>query len=254
MDAARLDALKREIAEKRAALARAQDELRRLQKEIEGFARQYDQIVGPLAAQLDRLQERLEQLRPATLSDAGLWGPYASFEESFDAKYRRPLQDTRYSSSGVGVPRPTDPVTLRALYRGLVRRYHPDSTQDAARKIEFTIRMAQINAAYRAGDAKALYALDGQRPPEQMVGQPMPDLRHMNRLPGLSDLLDLSRKLDIEITDVQIVHRNLLQSPLMELKIEYSVSRARGANLLRDIAERMRREIRTVQAELDRRG
>ncbi len=254
MDAARLDALKREIADKRATLARAQDELRGLQKEVEGFARQYEQIVGPLAAQLDRLQERVEQTRPATLSDAGLWGPYASFEESFDAKYRRPLQDTRYGSSSVGVPRPTDPATLRTVYRGLVRRYHPDTTQDAARKAEFTLLMAQINAAYRAGDAKALYALDGQRVPGLSGSQPMPDLRNMNRLPGLSDLLDLSRKLDMDIMDAQIAHRNLLQSPLMELKIEYSVSRARGANLLRDIAERIRREIRTVQAELERRG
>jgi hypothetical protein len=241
-----LEKLKVEIELKRAALKEEQQRLARLREEIGSFARQYERLVGPLEARLDALQDELSRWRGGG-NTGGMWGQYASFEEAFDAKYRRNVQDTHGPNAAqrAGVTRPVSEESLRSLYRKLVRRYHPDSTQNADEKARFTVIMAQINAAWRARDVNALYALDGQK-----VAQPAPDVSRLDQITTLTDLMELSRRLDAEITDVQIEYRQLMTSPLMQLKIEQSLARARGGNILRELANRVQAEIDHCEAQL----
>lgn len=242
-----LEKLKVEIELKRAALKEEQQRLARLREEIGSFARQYERLVGPLEARLDALQDELSRLLRGGNNSSGMWGQYASFEEAFDAKYRRHVQDTHGPNAAqrTSSTRPVSEESLRSLYRKLVRRYHPDSTQNADEKARYTVIMAQINAAWRARDANALYALDGQR-----VAQPAPDVSRLAQITTLADLMELSRRLDAEITDVQIEYRQLMTSPLMQLKIEQSLARARGGNILRELATRVQAEIDQCEAQL----
>lgn len=236
---ARIERLQVEIALKRSALTEYRAALLKLQKEVESFARQYDQVVGPLESQLDAIRQQIEALQTPRSSSDSLWGPgYNSFEESFDAKYRRELM---YPAP---LRQTTDETSLRALYRKLARQYHPDTTTDPAEKARRTVIMAQVNAAYRARNAEMLHALDRQRTlPAAMPPTP--------RAPTYQELYHLSRQLDDEIDMVKIEHNNLLNSSLMTLKIEYSLGRARGVNLLHEIAAKVRAELNAARTELE---
>jgi hypothetical protein len=210
-----IEKLKAEIELKRAALREEQGRLDALRREIDAFARQYERAVGSLERRLDSLQEQLSQLRgSSTASSGGIWGQYASFEESFDAKYRRNMRDTHGPNATIRSTgsRPFNEESLRTLYRSLVRRYHPDTTQK--------------------------------------VAQPAPDVSRLDRVTTLADLLEIARRLDTELTDVQIEYRQLMTSPLMQIKIEQSIAKARGGNILREIASRVQIEIDQCEAQL----
>jgi hypothetical protein len=240
-----------EITGEQLALKRA--ELRRLERELETFAKSYDRVVGALEAKLDELTEKLRETDSSTQS-GNFWGGYRSFEESFDAKYRQPLRP-----GGNGLPgtptyqgkRQVDEETLRSLYRRLVRQYHPDTVRTPEDKARYTVIMAQINTAWRARDADALYAIDSGRLGKVL---PMPDMSILDRItPTFYELNRELTRLEGELTDTQIAIRTLQESPLMRLKFEESLARARGVNLLGEIATRLRAEISTFQTELARR-
>src|SRR5258708_394257 len=124
-DETQIERLRVEIELRRAALAEQRAELQHLQQEIAGFAQLYARIVGPLEAELDSVRQQIEEIEllqnPVSHADPeSIWGPgFSSFEESFDAKYRR--QDTPIEPSR----RIVDESALRTLYRKLARKYHP---------------------------------------------------------------------------------------------------------------------------------
>lgn len=246
-----LERLRAEIALRRDALREHRRRLEALEGEIAAFARQYDRALGRLQAQLDALQEQIEQQRGESITHGGsgssMWGPYRSFEESFDARYRRPLQDTHGPNAArkgmQNTPR-LDDGALRMLYRKLVRQFHPDTTLDPAQKARYTVIMAQVNAAYQARNAEALLELDG-RP-----NLPPPDVSTLDRIETLHDLMATLHRLDAEISDAQIAYQALMRSPLMQLKIEYSLARAQGRNLLLEIASRLQQEIAQLKGQL----
>ncbi len=243
----RIERLQAEIGLKRTALAEYQAALRKLQTEIESFARQYDRIIGPLEAELDQVRQQIEMLQsaPPTFDYDSIWGPgYTSFEESFDAKYRRqPSNPTITPQCRV------DEDDLRKIYRKLARKYHPDTTTDPAEKARLTVIMAQINAAYRARNIDELYALDGKRAPVKPASIPNPASTPA-RAPTHADLLAVSERLDDEILQVRSEHQRLMTSPLMSLKIEYSLARGQGRDLLREIASKVREDLIAAKAEL----
>jgi hypothetical protein len=244
----RTERLKAEIELKRAALAEYRAALQKLQREVEAFAKQYDRVIGSLESQLDSVRVEIETLQTGPTADlhfdsGTIWGPYGSFEESFDAKYRQPQNPM------IQTKRPTfDENTLRTLYRKLARKYHPDTTTDPVEKARLTVIMAQINAAYRAKNMDELYALDGKKAPGPT---PPPDVTPLTpREPTYIELTALSHKLDDEIAMAKSEHQRLLTSPLMGLKIEYSIARSQGRDLLREIAAKVRADLDAARAEL----
>jgi|SRR5579871_249724 len=252
LDQMRIERLEAEIGLKRAALAEERTVLQKLQSEIEAFARQYDRIIGPLESQLDAIRQQIETLQaePPKYQDS-IWGPgYKTFEESFDAKYRQPQNPTISTKR-----RAVDESDLRTLYRKLARQYHPDTTTDPAERARLTVIMAQINAAYRAKNIDELYAIDGQKGRAAKVSPPIVDY-YEPRNATLIELLKTSEKLDEEIAWVRSEHSRLLSGPLMALKIEASIARSQGRDLLREVASKIRADLDAAKAELDqlRRG
>lgn len=249
----RSERLRAEIELKKAALAEYRAALAKLQNEVDVFARQYDKVIGLLEAQLDSIRQQIEDMQTTSASsysyDSGsIWGPgYSSFEESFDAKYRRPNNPTILPKPGRSAP---DENSLRSLYRKLARKYHPDTTTDPAEKTRLTSIMAQINAAYRAKNIDELHAIDGQKA-RRGANDPLVVKPLTKQEPGYYELLNTSQKLDDEILWVKSEHQRLMTSPLMSLKIEYSLARSQGRDLLREIATRVRADLDAARVELD---
>lgn len=252
MNNPRIERLKTEINLKRAALTEVRETLRKLQDEISGFARLYDRIVGALEAELDGLRQQIEQLErrqhtdPQSSATSSVWGEYGSLEESFDAKYRRRvIHDEPISYAK---PKATNEDELRLVYRRLARRFHPDTATDPDEKARLTIIMAQINAAYRARNLDELLALEGQGKSKPAP----PQVEPLALEPTYYDWLRIAEQLDGEIALVQSMHKMLLNSPLMALKIEASLARQRGKDLLRDTANRVREEIVAARETLSK--
>ncbi len=251
-DSIQIERLQAEIGLKRSALTEYQAALAKLQREIGTFASQYERVVGPLEAQLDAVRQQIEALQADQSNEppfdpTSIWGGYQTFEESFDAKYRQPRNPTIRPER-----RPVADSELRATYRRLARKYHPDTTTNPAEKARLTVIMAQVNAAYRAKNLDELHALEGRRsvarPLHTPISQAAPDI---HRSPTYAQLLEQSYQLDDEILMIKSEHQRLLDSPLMALKIEYSLARSQGRDLLREIAARVRADLDAARAELN---
>src|SRR5262249_20956074 len=242
----RIERLQAEIELKRSALAEERAALMKLQSEIDSFARHYDRVIGPLEAQLDAVRQEIESLQlTRSANHDSIWGPgYSSFEESFDAKYRRPLDPKE-----PGPRRAVDDAALRTLYRKLARKFHPDTTTDPAEKARLTVIMAQINAAYRAKNIDELYAIEGQKRGKVRIDPPIVDQFPL-RGPSYFDLLKISEKLDEEIAWTRSERTRLMHGPLMSLKVEASIARSQGRDLLREIAVKVRADLDAARAEL----
>jgi hypothetical protein len=245
-DHQRTERLRAEIELKRVALAEERTALQKLQNEVAAFAKQYDRMIGPLEAELDGVRQQIEALQTRPVVDhSSIWGPgYSSFEESFDAKYRQSQNPT------IKAPRSAvNDDTLRALYRKLARKYHPDTTTDPDEKARLTIIMAQINAAYRARNIDELHAIDGEKPKGQKITPPVVEPTGPHEL-TYSDLIKIAEGLDAEIAWTRSEHSRLMSGPLMSLKIEASIARSQGRDLLREIAAKIKNDLEAARAEL----
>jgi hypothetical protein len=251
---ARIERLTSEVAHRKQVLQQWRDELLKLQSEIRLFAQHYDRLVAPLEAELDAIRQNIEQLQATAAPReqvSSIWGEYSSLEERFDAKYRNGPQGPIITWQ-TSTPRPDD-NELRTLYRRLARQHHPDLATEPEEKARRTVLMAQINAAYRAKNLKELKALElgPSRPkkpdiPSKPAAQPLTP-----RQQTVAELQDLVHRLDEEIDWTKIEHQRLITSPLMQLKIEASIARSRGRDLLREIAAKIRDDLNASRAELD---
>jgi hypothetical protein len=256
-DKLRVEQLYTLIERKRAVLAQQRLELAKLQAELDTFGQLYERLIGKLQDELDGVWQSIEQLQMAdqrysmnggsSSGNESLWGPYGSLEEAFDAKYRNgPHADSaQYSYTKVTA----SDKELKLLYRKLARQYHPDTTTDPIEKQRRTVLMAQINAAYRAKNYKELRSLEldgGKRSkPAAVQVEPPPSTQQT-----LNDLTAMIHKLDDEIDWVKIEHQRLMTCPLMQFKIECSLARSQGRDVLREMASSLRADIADARRHL----
>ncbi|MBX3080938.1 MAG: DnaJ domain-containing protein [Anaerolineae bacterium] len=254
LDKLRIEQLYAQIERKRAILAQHRAELSKLQDELDKFGQLYDRLIGKLQNELDSVWQAIENLQmadqPFSMSGAGdpIWGPYGSLEEAFDAKYRHGPQPDSVELEYAKVT--ASDKELKLLYRKLARQYHPDTTTDPVEKQRRTVLMAQINAAYRARNYKELRALEldgGKRHTKTVapVEPPPPSAQQT-----LNDLTAMLHKLDDEIDWAKIEHQRLMTCPLMQFKIEYSLARSQGRDMLREMASSLRADIADARRHL----
>jgi hypothetical protein len=142
---AELAAVGEDLAGAEAALAEARQLLR-------VFTRAHDRILGPLYAELDRIEARIAEVcaaasgSPDDLSDAKAARDRAN--ESARAADAVPETET--------VP---PPPQARSLYRALARKCHPDLAADEADRQRRQAFMIRVNAAYARGDVDLLERL-----------------------------------------------------------------------------------------------
>lgn len=253
-DRLRIEQLYTHIEHKRTLLAQQRLELAKLQAELDTFAQLYDRLVGKLQDELDSVWQAIENAqmadRPYVSDNLGdsLWGPYGSLEEAFDAKYRRGPQPDSAQFAYVKVT--ANDKELKLLYRKLARQYHPDTTTDPVERQRRTVLMAQINAAYRAKNYKELRSLEvggGKRPVQPAAApEPAPPTAQQT----FNELTKLIQKLDDDIDWVKIEHQRLMTCPLMQFKIEYSLARSQGRDMLREMASSLRADISDARRHL----
>jgi hypothetical protein len=242
-----LNSLRDELAHKQERVADlelelfdAQDSLRRFEAEVEGR-------LGASQRRLAELERELIQARRQAARRAQ-WGEKAQSPDfmvdsvdQFERAWRRdePVEPPP--------PRPIEDEDTRkevkALYRKLAKRFHPDLTTDPAEKAWREGVMAEVNQAYAASDLAALRALDKR--PDRSV-EPAPKTRDQT----LSEIMAEIKRLDRFIPQLENQLRMVIQSPLLQLKLETTMARRQGRDLLGEMASNLRLEIARLEAEL----
>jgi predicted nucleic acid-binding Zn-ribbon protein len=236
-----------EIEALRARLTRRQEEVAALEQELFDL----NHFVAEVEAYLLPLQRRLEDLR-AQLAQArqhaarrGQWGARSAFADIPEAPvFPDPSGSASHSpDTAPPVPEPPGEAELKALYRALAKRFHPDLAADPAEKAWRQQMMTQVNAAYAARDLTALQALAAQ--PDHP-----PDARPKTRAALLAELQAEIERLDGVIAGLEAQLDELAKSPAVQLKLEVSLARHQGHNLLGQIAAELEAEIARAEAEL----
>jgi hypothetical protein len=244
-----LERLRAEIELKRTTLFELRGVLFNLQTELEGFAAEYERRVGRIEADLEAVRREIRASQQTTRPhEESVWGPgIFSFDEYLESRRKpsnEPIKPIKPIQAAV------DEDEVRTLYRKLARKYHPDTTTDPEEKARLSVVMARINAAYSAKDAETLRALE-----DQPMGQVLGAIPQRSALDSgrstYQELLDLSHKLDDEIAWTREEHKNLMSAPLMTLKIECSLARGKGRDVLREMAARVEEELATARATLE---
>lgn len=138
-----------ELGTMKATLAERELELADLRNQLAGFQGRYMRQVGVLYVELDDWQARVAELQ------AKLEGSDSAREHA--AQAREQARATQEAAHGEASKAPDfqPSADLKALFREVAKRIHPDfakDTEDAERR---TRAMAQANEAYRRGDAEA---------------------------------------------------------------------------------------------------
>ncbi len=249
----RIEQLEAEIAQ----LERTSDELdveiAELERELKEFEQRYDRVVGVVAVRLDAAQAAVEDLeRRVRLKQSGYdrapetrWDAPPRIGQR--ANYAPPPADSPSSR-----PRERDrSARLKTLYRLLARRFHPDLARDPQDYDERTRLMAMINEAYANGDLETLIQL--QHTGMLIAGEVTMQAQKAVTFSVLR-LRELEQKrahLVERIADQKTYRDSLAYGETMALKIEDSLARAKGRDLLREMAERMEKEYGTLMQRLD---
>jgi type II secretory pathway pseudopilin PulG len=250
----RLARLRRQIAAAEAALVEREAELAELRVEVASFELRYKTLVGRQLAALREVEASIAACRKQIQAFRrwGRDGPPVGWDgEAYvpvDEQYRRTWRDP--AAPGPSFVPPVELATqsavkqdLKALYRQLCRRFHPDLTQDPAERAWRTEMMAAVNAAYAAQSRAELQALAAT--PHRGAGREAVD---GGRLDALQDRLTYLRR---RLLQVEGEIDELTHSSLVEMRLEVTLAARQGQDLLGEMAREVERDLAKKQAELE---
>jgi len=234
-----LDALRTEIEQKREFVARMEQERTDIELEIAAFEVTYNAEVKPLQDELDAITLHIQEyeLRNELLCFRG--SRLSAVQLEAEVELRLHGQRTQATFSDTSPPHARqrwegtlrtaglDIVTkaeLKSLYRELAKRFHPDLAANDLERESHGARMAEINDAYARGDLEALR----RAAEESDVRAPLP--------PTLAELLAERDRLDALIIRLRQDIAELNRDPLMLLKIDTTLARHGGRDLLAEMA------------------
>jgi chromosome segregation ATPase len=218
---------------------------------IGAFEFQVRARLDSLNRRLDALQAEIDELRRALRRFQAEWDDFPPRREKDDDRWRfeegaAASGDFRYRAK-VETPRPaleSDLIAaIKALYRQLARRFHPDLALDETDRAYRTDLMMAINAAYAAGDLAALERLATEPDSISRAPQTLEELAA-----GLQREVDRCRRRLAEIAAELATLEGHNSARLMK-RAERAA--ADGRDLLAELATDMRRRIAEKMVERD---
>jgi DNA repair exonuclease SbcCD ATPase subunit len=225
------DRLRARVVELEASCGRRAAEADAVKAGLEAFRRRYHEEVGLLHEQLDELE--------AAIAEAEL-GELASRIDAAADGHREPPPVARPEP----LPRFTSDA-IRKLFRDVAKTIHPDLALDQSTRERRHALMVEANRAYVRGDeAQLRWILEAwKRSPEAVQGRDADALRLQleRRIQELEDQLHL---LDRDLA-------TLKETPLWQLKVMVDQAATRGRDIVRDMVERLKRDIMVATNRLE---
>jgi hypothetical protein len=213
-----------ELALLRAELAERELFLTNLRAELAAFEGRYLRQVGKLYAELDewnaKIAERLAKEEGTEESRSAAAQARTQADESDSAVHGEAAEAQEFIPS----------AELKALYREVAKRVHPDLATDEADRQRRDQFMAEANAAYQRGDAEALRRIleEYESSPESVRGA------------GIgADLVRVLRQLKQvrdRIAAIILEAANLAETETAKLKAKADIAATEGRDLLAEMA------------------
>ncbi len=207
-----------ELAILRAALAVREAELDHLRAQLNSFEGRYIRQVGVLYIQLDEWEDRIAELHNPTPSQPQTLAPEPEPEPE---------------------PQQPDPAALdlKALFRAVAKRIHPDRARSAHDERHRTHLMAQANAAFLRDDAAMLHRMLNGYDPATDSGD---DLTLAAQLQRITHQIDQSEQHLLALaTEIEA----LAHSEMADLRNRTAHAATHGRDLLAELAARVKGSI-----------
>lgn len=229
-DAVLLD--KREqLAAVRNVLAERESELAQVRAELTTFEGRYLRQVGTLYAELDELEARIAE-REVDLYDSDsarrrAEETWQQAQQSREAAFGEAIQAAEFDP----------PPNLKALFREVAKRIHPDFARDDSELKHFTLLMASANQAYKRGDTETLQRLldDHREITSFITGED-----------SAAELLRIMRQIrhaERDMAALEEERHTLLSGELGLLHIDAKVAAQQHRDLLAELATSLREQI-----------
>ncbi len=238
-DAALRDKRER-LAAVREKLVEREAELAQLRAQLRTFEGRYFRQVGTLYAELDELEARIAE-REVDLYDSDSARRRAEevrqrAQETHDAAFGEDDEDAEEFD-----PAPN----LKALFREVAKRIHPDFAKDEAEQKHFTLLMARANQAYRRGDLETLQRLlDDHREVSGMFAAES----------AAAEMLRVSRQIqhaERDIAALDAERQTLLTSEIALLHLDAEEAAREHRDLLMELATKVREQVAEARRKFE---
>lgn len=237
-----LRSLRAQISERQETVAELELELFDIRVSLEEFERSLEVRIRPLERQLADLQAQLRKSHHEAERRAQ-WGKDLDQAPDVVRQFERAWAPGKQHTEQPRKASEPQHSELKALYRELAKRFHPDLSTDPQEKKWREEMMAAVNAAYQHKDLNALLDLRQQpdrqprrvsRSQEEMLAALAAEVLRLDQL-----IAKLNRRMD-----------ELSNSALAQLQLDVSMARQSGQDFLSQIAHELELEIAQAKAEL----
>jgi hypothetical protein len=242
-----VERLRAEVGAKQARAAELEADLMESRESLAAFQREYEARLGPYLKRVSELQDQLRAARREAVRR--LWeasrfgGKFVDVEDQFRQAW------TQTDSGAPPPPPPPTPANVeaevKALYRELAKRYHPDLAATGEERQWRTPRMAAVNAAYAARDLAALQKLAAM---QDDASAPQSQIDSREAL--LASLRREGERLDALIERLEREFDALANSPALSMQLDVSMGRRAGRDLMAETVVELQKEIAQLEKEL----
>ncbi len=251
-----VDQLEADVQAARDQLAQLEQEHVDLTLELNEFETLYNARVGPIQARLEEAQLHVEEyrlrvemirLRGRSLSPTQL---EAEVEYRLHDK-RSHAQATYEQAERAQSEIPPEPIdvrqtaqlNLKQVYRELAKQVHPDLALDAVDRAQREQRMKEINTLYAKHDLETLQQRLRDIDAEQQRQREDPAQRYARLKDEYDRIVAAIKRAKAEIAELN-------HSPMMSLKLDAALARARGRDVLGEVAAQVQAQVFEAEREL----
>ena len=228
------------LVEARARLADRESELTQIRAQLKAFEGRYLRQVGALYAELDDLEALI------TEREVDLYDSDAARERAEEA--RRRAQESHEAAFGTQTEaRESDPPpNLKALFRELAKRIHPDFARDEVEQEYFHRLMARANQAYSRGQLDIL---------ERLLDDQLEIHSVLTGDSAEAELLRVTRQIEHaerEVAHLEAERYALDASEIAQLFADSEAAATEHRDLLTELATTVREQIVEARARFER--
>ncbi|ADW71104.1 coiled-coil domain-containing protein [Granulicella tundricola] len=223
------------LAAVRTALAERESGLAQTRARLKSFEGRYLRQVGILYAELDELEARIAE------REVDLYDSEAARRRAVEARQRAQETHDAAFSDAHEAEEFDPPPNLKALFREVAKRIHPDFARDDAEQEHFTLLMMRANQAYSRGDTEALQRL-------------LDDYREVNTSTAeegaAAELLRIVRQIqhaERDLAKLDAEEQELLASELGQLHLDAEAAAGEHRDLLAELASSLREQVAEAQ-------
>jgi len=230
-----------ELSELESKLPQIELDLATLRAELRIFEAKYIQVIGIRYAELDAIESEIAQFQ-ARLNPMDNKAKDRAEQSRLRAKesaqategFKEPINQNKFTPS----------ENIKALYREIAKKIHPDFAIDEEERERRQRLMAEVNRAYEDGDEARLKSIldEWESSPDSVKGEGV-GIELVRVIRKIAQAKKRLRMIDNEIGQLK-------QSDLYKLKTKVEESESQGRDLLGEMASHLDRQIAFAQERL----